>query len=296
VAVCDAYYDVSTAMPSRGVYVMTDTSSGTSHATRYDLRDRVAQNKVGYGGWCGLPTSLTVEIMGAAGCDWVCIDLQHGLIGDDMMRNMLLGASAYRIPALVRVSWNDPSTIMRALDAGADGVIVPMINTRKEAELAASASRYPPLGMRSWGPLRSTIADPTFRPQDGNHRALCLVMVETIESFSNLDEILDVSSVDGVFVGYHDFAISQRGTNENAGTLASDLDAIHHIAEECSSRNLLAGITCAHGQEAEQWTRAGYNLLAVSSDVGLFATALSTELAHARNGSGGESPGHHATL
>ncbi len=100
-----------------------------------------------------LSASLSAELLASAGFDWVCVDLQHGLISFAEACQQLLALDARRVPALVRVSWNEPHLIMRMLDAGAAGVIVPMVNSATEAAAAVSACRYPPKGSRSWGLL-----------------------------------------------------------------------------------------------------------------------------------------------
>ena len=137
------------------------------------------------------------------------------------MRAMVQAAAIRGTPVLVRVPWNEPGAIMRALDAGAEGVIVPMVNTPDEARAAAGASRYPPLGFRSWGALRSGMAQPGFNPALGNEQTICLVMIETHEAVDNVEAILDVPGVDGVFVGPNDLAISHSGANEGAGRSAA---------------------------------------------------------------------------
>src|SRR2546422_11694400 len=95
------------------------------------------------GGWCLIPNSFSAELMGRFGFDWVCIDAQHGMIGYDQMLGMLQALSITGTPSIVRVAWNAPSDIMKALDAGANGVIVPMVNSREEAIAAVGAGRYP---------------------------------------------------------------------------------------------------------------------------------------------------------
>jgi 4-hydroxy-2-oxoheptanedioate aldolase len=96
------------------------------------------------GGWCTLPSAFSAELMGRSGFDWVCIDTQHGLVGYDQMVLMLQGLAITGTPAFVRVRWNEPGEIMKALDAGAQGVVVPMVNSAEEAVSAVAASRYPP--------------------------------------------------------------------------------------------------------------------------------------------------------
>jgi 4-hydroxy-2-oxoheptanedioate aldolase len=229
-----------------------------------------------------MPGPFATEIVSASGCDWLCIDLQHGLIGDDDLPAMIMAAQIRRTPVLVRVPWNEPAAIMRALDAGGDGVIVPMVNTVAEAERAVAASRYPPLGYRSWGPLRSLMATPGFDPAVGNERIVCLVMIETVEAFDNLDAILAVPGVDGVFVGPNDLAISHTGAAAGAQPTQRDVEMTQAIADACGARGLAAGISCADGEQARHWQRVGYGLLGLPSDAGLLGQGMTETLTVAR--------------
>ncbi|HTX01380.1 MAG TPA: aldolase/citrate lyase family protein, partial [Acidimicrobiales bacterium] len=138
------------------------------------MRALIDSHRRSYGGWCMVPSAFSAEIVSASGCGWMVVDQQHGLIDDGAMRTMIQAAQIRRTPVMVRVPWNEPASIMRALDAGAEGVVVPMVSTVEEAERAAKASHYPPIGYRSWGPLRSTMAMPRFRPPLGNTQAVCL--------------------------------------------------------------------------------------------------------------------------
>jgi 4-hydroxy-2-oxoheptanedioate aldolase len=241
-----------------------------------------SQRQVVYGGWCMIPSAFAAEIMSAAGCDWLCIDLQHGLIDEHAMRTMVQAAAIRDTPVLVRVPWNEPGAIMRALDAGAEGVIVPMVNTAAEARAAAGASRYPPLGYRSWGPLRSGMAQHGFNPALGNEQVLCLVMIETHEAVENVDEILDVPGVDGVFVGPNDLAISHSGANDGAGRSSRDVEMIGRVAKACERKGLVAGISCTGPEDAHRWNEVGYWMLGLPSDAGLLGNAMARQLASAR--------------
>ena len=171
---------------------------------------------------------------------------------------------------------------MRALDAGADGVIVPMVNSADDARLAVAASKYPPLGMRSWGPVRSAMARPGFNPAVGNEQTVCIVMIETVEAYDDLEAILDVPGLGGVFVGPNDLAISHSGSNDGAGTSAKDVEMMERIAQECARRGLTAGTACANGEEAKRWEQAGYTLLALQSDAALLGEGVRTTLTSAR--------------
>ena len=131
------------------------------------------------------------EAYSRAGCDWLVVDQHHGYVGDEAMRVMIQTAGIRGVPVLVRVPWNEPISIGHALDAGAEGVIVPMISTAADARRAADASHYPPLGYRSWGPLRAGMAQPGFDTLAGN-AGVCMAMMETAEGVENLGEIIAV--------------------------------------------------------------------------------------------------------
>src|ERR687894_296035 len=107
------------------------------------------------GGWCSIPSPFSAELMGRCGFDWVCIDTQHGLVGYDQMVPMLQALSITATPAFVRVPWNQPDHIMKALGAGARGVIGPVVAPEAAAGAAAGAANSPPVGARSWGPIRA---------------------------------------------------------------------------------------------------------------------------------------------
>jgi len=238
--------------------------------------------RVTHGGWCMLGNPFAAEIVSASGCDWLVIDQQHGYVGDDSMRTMIQTAAIRGVPVLVRVPWNEPSSIGHALDAGAEGVIVPMISTAEEARRASEASHYPPLGYRSWGPLRAGMAQPGFDTVTGNAQVICIAMMETAEGVENLEEIIAVPGLDGVIVGPNDLAISHSGTNAGAATSDRDLELIRRVATVCGAAGVPAGIVCASGDDARRWEEVGFNFLALPSDIQLIAGAMSAHLAAAR--------------
>lgn len=246
------------------------------------LHELVAERRPAYGGWCMVPSPLTAEVVSASGVDWLCIDLQHGLIGEESMRPMVQAAAIRRTPVIVRVPWNEPAAIMRALDAGADGVIVPMVDTAQEARAAAAATRFPPDGNRSWGPLRPAMMHPGFDPALGNELAVCLVMVETVEAVANLDAILDTPGVDGVFVGPKDLAISHRGATAGVAATPWDRETFERIADGCARRGLAAGTICDTIEEVERVRQMGYSLIALRPDAVVLGDGMRRELAAAR--------------
>jgi 4-hydroxy-2-oxoheptanedioate aldolase len=240
------------------------------------LRKTLTGGKPSIGGWCVIPGTFTAEVMAKAGFDWICIDAQHGLVGYWEMLGMLQGASTSGVPALVRVPWNDPGWIMKALDAGASGVIVPMVNSPAEARQAVGACRYPPLGYRSWGPTRASMTVADYEPELANRSVICAVMVETVPALEQLDEIAAVPGVDAVFMGPSDFAISMglapRGDDPEHRRRLESVPAV------CRQHGVVAGIACGSVELLERWRKAGYTMLATPSDLVMLRQAVAATL------------------
>jgi len=229
-----------------------------------------------------MPGSVNAEIVGRAGYDWVCVDTQHGLIGYESMLSMLQALTAAGSPTIVRVQWNEPSSIMKALDAGAEGVIVPMINTVDEARAAVGACRYAPDGYRSMGPIRPRMLDPQYSIEGGRD-VVCAVMCETAQAMDNLEDILAVPGVDAVFVGPNDLAVSLgiRGSSY-AGQDPRHHAAMERIVAACQERGVIAGIMCGSPETAEHWRRAGYRMLAIDSDASMLTKAAQADARRSR--------------
>jgi len=197
----------------------------------------------------------------------VTIDTQHGLIGYDVMLPMLQAISTAGVPSLVRVPWNEPGTIMKALDAGAGGVIVPMVNSVNDAEAVVGACRYPPAGFRSMGPIRARLVDGDWR------QPLCVVMVETVQAVNMVDDILSVPGIDAVFVGPNDLAVSAGLESSYEGRDPRHRAMIEKIAKSAREHEVTAGIMCGTPEVAKQWHDAGYRMLALESDTRLLMSA-----------------------
>src|SRR5437763_12302696 len=143
------------------------------------LRELWKRGEPAWGGWCTIPSPWAAEVMARAGFDYVTVDMQHGLIGYSDMVTMVQAIHAAATTAIVRVPWNQPDHIMRALDAGAQGVIVPMVNSAEEARAAVGACRYPPDGYRSWGPIRASLGVPDYTAGTANRSVVVAIMIET---------------------------------------------------------------------------------------------------------------------
>jgi 4-hydroxy-2-oxoheptanedioate aldolase len=175
------------------------------------LREIWAGGGTAVNGWLHIPSSWSAEVMAHAGWDSVTIDLQHGLAGYQAAVTMLQAIATTDAVPLARSTWNDPAQIMRLLDAGAYGIICPMINTRAEAESFVGACRYPPLGYRSLGPTRAAVYAGADYAQQANDTVVTLAMVETQQALDNLEDILTTPGLDGVFVGPGDLLLSLTG-------------------------------------------------------------------------------------
>jgi 4-hydroxy-2-oxoheptanedioate aldolase len=228
------------------------------------FKDLIVSGEPLIGTWLTIPSPYAVEVIASVGFDWLCIDMQHGFVGDDVLPSILMAADITRTPTLVRPRWNDPSAIMRALDAGAAGVLVPLVNNAHEAGAAVHASRYPSDGIRSWGPMRPVVAG----APEPRANVVCVVMVETREAVRDVAEIASAPGVDGIFVGPSDLSLAV------AGRLGADIsEQTAAVCAECARHGLMAGIACNRPADAHAAVGAGFRLLTVSWDVGLLGSA-----------------------
>ena len=218
------------------------------------LRARLKQPSPAFGSWIAIGHPLSAELMGRAGYDCVIFDAQHGGLSEPQLLPLLQALDAAGTPALVRVNWLDPALIMRAADLGAAGVVVPMVNTPDEARTAVEAIRYPPHGIRSFGPIRPVSEEP-----------LCIVMIETIQALDNLDAIAAVHGLDGLLVGPADLAISM-GLGLSPQMPAAVLDAIEKVAAACRTHDLIAASFAFDPTNAAELAKRGVGLLALGSD------------------------------
>ena len=241
------------------------------------LRERWKRGEPTLGAWCTIPSSWTAEVAARSGHDWVCIDTQHGLIGYDVMLPMLQAVSAGGAPSFVRVPWNEPGAIMKALDAGAGGVIVPMVNSVEEAKAAVASSRYPPSGIRSMGPIRARDVDSDWR------HPICVVMIETVQAVARARDILAVPGIDAVFVGPNDLAVSAGLDSSYEGRDPEHRRLIEAIADAAKATGVAAGIMCGSAEVALQWYQGGFVMLGLQSDTRLLAAASEDLVAAAKS-------------
>jgi 4-hydroxy-2-oxoheptanedioate aldolase len=238
---------------------------GRTLATR-SLRAALSSGKPLIGAWLQTPNPLTAEAVAHLDFDWIGIDTQHGPIGYETMLSMLQAVSITGTPAVVRVSGNIPGEIGRALDSGAQGIIVPLIETAEEAARAADACRYPPRGHRSWGAIRPALEHPAYSPELGDDQAVCFAMVETAAGVDQIDDIVAVEGVDVVYVGPSDLASSAGLKPQLALEEPEHLRLVERIAEACRRGNKWSGI---HPPTADisLYVKLGFNLMPVYRDL-----------------------------
>jgi 4-hydroxy-2-oxoheptanedioate aldolase len=250
-------------------------------ATPPSLRRRVLAGETVYGGWCLIPSPFLAEVLAAAGFDWICLDLQHGLIGYETMLAMLQAIGG-RAPVLVRVPWNEPDEIMRPLDAGATGVIVPMVNTAAQAAAAAGACRYAPAGYRSWGPSRASLGHPDYTPESANDSMLCVVMIETVEGVENVEEIVAVPGVDAILIGPYDLHLSWNGSIDRPGRTPRDRELIERVIAVCGDAGMPVATSVGGADDAVAWRDDGVRMIGVS-DMGLVGAVAADTLRDLRS-------------
>jgi 4-hydroxy-2-oxoheptanedioate aldolase len=244
------------------------------------LRDLWRRDRPAFGLWSVLPDPAVAELVAGGPFDYVCVDLQHGVATFSELPAMLQAMRAAGRAPVVRVPWNEPAGIMRALDVGASAVLVPMVNSADDARRAASACRYPPAGQRSWGPMWADVRpDGALPPAEQDAAVICLVMVETRAGMAALDEIVRVPGVDGVYIGPNDLALG-CGYGRATYRDSAEVDAlIDRAVAACRDAGVVPGLHCSDAEMALHWAGRGARMLTAGQDTSLLSAA-STDLWH----------------
>ena len=224
------------------------------------------KNSTCINGWLSLPNSFTAEAFGKMGWDSITIDMQHGQNDYQSSIAMLQALANSQSVPMVRVPWNEPGIIMRMLDLGVMGIIAPMINTKKDCEKFVSFCKYPPIGQRSFGPMRAQLVYGMDYFENANSNILCFAMIETKEAIENLDEILSVPSLTGVYIGPADMS-SSYGLKPKFDVKEDPVFSnIKLIAKKAKEYGKIAGIHNGTTQYAKEMITIGYQLVTISSD------------------------------
>jgi len=251
------------------------------------IREVWEAGRTAFGLWSVVPGSFGAEILARTGVDYVCVDQQHGIIGYDAMVPMLQAIDAGGAAPITRVLSGDPYGIMKSLDAGARGVIVPLVNSAAEAQSAVAACRYPPRGVRSFGPSRAASVIGSGDPEVLEREALCFVMVETREALERVDEIAATPGLDGIYVGPSDLALSLGLPPTLEVREDEHAEAIERVRKACAKSGIVAGIHSPSGEWARRHAEAGFDMVTVATEASLLRSAALAELAVVR-GEGAE--------
>lgn len=216
-----------------------------------------------WGGWITGHTLLGPEEFARAGYDYVGFDAQHGYLDDADVAGMLRRLEHVPIATAVRLPSADPAPIGRVLDAGADAVIIALIESAEQAATAVAASRYPPTGVRSFGPLRAGLGS---EPAAVEAKASVFAMIETAAALSDLDEICAVDGLTGIYVGPVDLAISMGVAVAGALSHPEVLDAVTHIHQTATDAGLVAGIHAGQGKAGRAMAEIGFKMITLASE------------------------------
>ncbi len=239
-----------------------------------NLKKLLAEGKRTVNGWVSIPSSFAAEIYAAQGFESVALDMQHGALDINDVVPLLQAICLSDATPMARVPWNNPADIMRVLDAGAYGIICPMINTKKEAEALVQAGRYAPMGARSIGPFRAAHYAGADYPQHANNEILLIAMIETTEAVKNLDEILSVNGLDGVYVGPGDLSISMGHPPTLDPSDKGVLAAIAEIAKKTRAAGKIAGVHTDGAATAAKRYAEGYQFCTLLNDIRVMANAV----------------------
>ena len=248
------------------------------------LKEIFKQNKSVINGWLQIPSSFSAEVMAHQGWDSLTIDMQHGVIDYPNALQMLQAISSTDTVPMARVNWNEPGQIMKILDAGAYGVICPMVSNREQAEKFVQACQYPPKGYRSFGPIRGLIYGGSDYANYANDEILKLAMIETSEALQKLDEIMSTPGLDGIYIGPADLslAIGQKPAFDNPEG-SPTYEQITNILNHAKKNNLVAGIHNATPEYAQKMIDIGFQLVTIGSDQRYMSAGAKSSISKLKN-------------
>lgn len=241
------------------------------------FRERLCRGEQLIGTLLALGSSQAAEILSRSDFDWLFIDLEHSAMGP-VEAQMLLQAIGGRKPALIRVESRDETGVRKALDLGADGIIVPQVNSKADAERIVALAKYAPLGQRSVGLGRASNYGIDFANyiKRANAETAVVVQIEHVDALSNIDEITSVAGIDALFVGPYDLS----GSMGKLGAVDSPevMEAVSQVLAVGKRKGLAVGVFAGTGSLARRYLEQGFSLVAVAADGMLLARAAASEL------------------
>ena len=235
------------------------------------IKDKLNSGNVSIGSWMSMAHPSIAEILAMAGYDWVVIETEHTAIDVSEVLRLIIAIEQRGSIPLVRLAWNDPIQAKAVLDSGAAGIIVPMVNTKEEAELAVKMTKYPPMGFRGVGLARAQGYGIDFDEyvNCANADTLLLLQIEHIDAVNNIDEILSVPGIDGTYIGPYDLSMSLGIPGQL--NHPDVIKAKNKVLEATIKKGLVAGIHCVHSDTAYNDSKLaieqGYRFIAIGTDI-----------------------------
>jgi 4-hydroxy-2-oxoheptanedioate aldolase len=256
------------------------------------LRETWSRGETAVNAWLTLAGAASAAAVAAAGFDSVTLDLQHGAAEPHDADRIFAAIEAVGAVPLARVRWNDPAELMRMLDVGARGIVCPMIGSRAEAEAFVSVCRYPPEGMRSYGPVHGAFGAGREHVTRANEIVLTFAMIETAEGFGNLDEIASTPGLDGLYVGPSDLSLGlglETFADLGDPRLLAPLDAVVDAAKR---HEIVAGVHAPSPERSAEMAERGFRFVTPAVDASLIADGASASIERTRTllGSGQVGP------
>lgn len=233
--------------------------------------------------WLSIGAPYAAEMVGHAGFDCVTVDSQHGMMGFDVALGMLQAISATPAIPLVRPAANNPSEMMRWLDAGAYGLICPMISTRADAEALVAACRYPPAGSRSFGPSRGLLYGGADYAAHANQTIMILAMVETADGLANVEAIAGTPGLDGIYIGPNDLALALGRPTAPESDDPLMIEAVARIRNVTAAAGKISAIFCSGGPGAARRAAEGFDLVTPGNDAMILKAGCAAALAAVRS-------------
>jgi 4-hydroxy-2-oxoheptanedioate aldolase len=267
---------------THGPHSITTKNLTRTVMTPNRIRECWARDATVVNGWLAIPNSFSAEVMAHQGWDTLTVDLQHGAMDYAQMLTMLQAIHGTPTTPVVRVPWLEPGIIMKALDAGAMGLICPMVNTREEAQKLVAYTHYAPQGTRSFGPVRSAIVHGADYAEKANQEVVVFAMIETAQALDNLDAICSVEGLDAIYIGPSDLSLALGCKPQFDDVEPKVAQAIDHILARAQAHGLKAGVHNGRTDVALARSAKGFRFVTVSSDARLMAAGSQQILAAMR--------------
>lgn len=251
------------------------------------IREIWAKGGCALNAFLSIPSPFAAEIMAAQGYDGLIVDLQHGVIDYMTAVGMFQAMQGNPVAPMARVEWLDPVAIMKILDAGAYGVICPMVNTADDAARLVSYTRYPPHGVRSFGPGRAVFSAGADYAQRAEDEIVVLAMIETAEAMENLDAIAATPGLDGLYIGPVDLTLALTGRKYRIGFDREEpemIEAIQRVLAAAHGAGKRAALHCGSMEYALRGKEWGFDMVTASNDVRLIAGAAAASVQAFRTG------------